>query len=81
MDNAENIYPLTPSQKGILFEFLSRPDRSTYFHQLRCILTGSLDAASFIRAWETVLSRHQALRSSFLWEDLAEPVQVIHSNG
>ena len=36
-----------------------------------------LDPAAFSRAWQQALDQHAVLRSSFIWEDLEEPLQVV----
>src|SRR5258706_4471041 len=73
----EDIYPLSPMQQGMLFHTLYEPGSGAYFEQLVCSLSGRLDVAAFERAWQKVIERHQCLRAAFVWEDLAEPVQVI----
>ena len=46
--------------------------------QLALGLRGHLDGESFTRAWQQAVDRHAALRTTFVWEDLAEPLQVVH---
>jgi amino acid adenylation domain-containing protein len=53
-------------------------DPEVYFLQLSCRLDGDLDAAAFERAWQQVLDRHTALRTSFHWRELDRPLQVVH---
>jgi amino acid adenylation domain-containing protein len=48
-----------------------------YFEQLSCRIAGGLDVAAFRRAWQTVVERHPVLRTAFLWDGLAEPLQVV----
>src|SRR6516162_5642141 len=38
-----------------------------------------LDAVAFERAWQQVLDRHTVLRTSFHFEGLSRPVQVVRS--
>ncbi|HEX8150712.1 MAG TPA: amino acid adenylation domain-containing protein, partial [Pyrinomonadaceae bacterium] len=73
----EDVYALSPMQHGLLFHTLLAPDADTYFEQIVCRLEGDLDAAAFGRAWQEVVDRHAALRSSFVWEGVREPVQVV----
>ncbi|HEX8190848.1 MAG TPA: amino acid adenylation domain-containing protein, partial [Pyrinomonadaceae bacterium] len=73
----EDVYALSPMQHGLLFHSLLAPDADTYFEQIVCRLEGELDAAAFGRAWQEVVDRHAALRSSFVWEGLRVPVQVV----
>jgi natural product biosynthesis luciferase-like monooxygenase protein/amino acid adenylation domain-containing protein len=75
---AEDILPLSPTQQGMLFHSLEDTGPEMYLEQLGIELRGPLDVHLLIRAWESVLRRHPALRSSFHWKDLREPVQVVH---
>lgn len=73
----EDLYPLTPMQRGILFHSLYDAESALYFQQEGHRLQGPLDGATFRRAWEHVLSRHAVLRTAIIWEGLDEPVQVV----
>jgi amino acid adenylation domain-containing protein len=77
--NLEDVYGLSPMQQGMLFHTLYDPDRDLYFEQ--CVVTfgGKLDQENFARAWQRVAARHSILRTSFHWEGLEKPVQVVHS--
>ena len=77
-ERVEDVYPLTAMQQGILFHSLYRRTSGEYVEQFSCDLRGPLDAAAFRRAWEHVVARHPALRTAFEWEDLDEPLQVVH---
>jgi amino acid adenylation domain-containing protein len=76
--NIEDIYALSPMQQGMLFHSLYAPETGVYFEQSSWTLRGDLDVPAFERAWQLMLDRHSALRTSFLWEDLDEPLQVVH---
>lgn len=78
MKNIEDFYPLTPTQQGVLFQTLYTPNTRVYFQQLSSTLRGQLDAENFARAWQRVVDRHAALRTSFVWDVAKEPVQVVH---
>jgi amino acid adenylation domain-containing protein/non-ribosomal peptide synthase protein (TIGR01720 family)/FkbM family methyltransferase len=73
----EDIYPLSHMQHGMLFHSLLADGSPVYFQQFSCTLGGRLDLASFERAWQQLLSRHMILRTSFLWDGLDEPLQVV----
>src|SRR6185503_19490061 len=77
-DNLEDLYPLSPMQQGMLFHTVYERESGTYFEQSVFTLEGELDVESFKRAWQLVLDRHSILRSSFIWEDLEKPLQVVH---
>jgi len=73
----EDTYPLTPTQQGILFHSLSEPDSGVYTTQLACELRGGLDEEALQAAWQTVVRRHQSLRTNFAWDVWTEPIQVV----
>jgi hypothetical protein len=74
----EDIYPLSPLQQGILFHTLYAPDSALYLEQVNCTLHGRLDVEAFERAWRRVGERHAVLRTSFVWDGLERPLQVVH---
>ena len=73
----ETIYPVTSMQEGMLFHSLYAPESGIYVEHLSCRLRGRLDVSEFERSWQYVVDRHCALRSSFVWDGVKEPVQVI----
>ena len=76
--NIENIYELSPVQQGILFHSLYESESGAYFVQLSYGLRGMVDIAAFERAWQRVVAHHPPLRTSFYWEGLDKPLQVVH---
>ena len=76
-DQIENIYPLSPMQRGLLFHNLYAPESGVYLQQSEFTLQGDLDTAAFIRAWEEVVARHAVLRTAMIWENLDQPMQVV----
>ena len=78
LQNLEDIYQLSPMQQGMLFHSIFAPQSGTYFEQTLFTIKGELDVEAFARAWQAVVDRHSILRTSFLWEELEKPVQVVH---
>jgi amino acid adenylation domain-containing protein/non-ribosomal peptide synthase protein (TIGR01720 family) len=74
----EDIYPLSSVQHGLLFHSLYAPNGGLYFEQKSCLLRGKLNSVAFRAACEEVVNRHPILRTSFRWENLDEPLQVVH---
>ena len=72
----EDVYPLAPLQSGLLFQGLFAPGSGLYFEHLTAELDGALDAAAFAGAWQAVVERHPALRTSFAWEVAAADGQA-----
>ncbi|NER84665.1 MAG: non-ribosomal peptide synthetase, partial [Leptolyngbya sp. SIO1D8] len=77
-ENIQDIYELSPAQQGILFHSLYTPDSGMYIAQRCFLLRGSLHLMAFQSAWQQVVDRHAALRTSFYWEKLDKALQVVH---
>ncbi|MFG6107725.1 amino acid adenylation domain-containing protein [Leptothoe sp. EHU-05/26/07-4] len=76
--NVEDIYKLSPMQHGMLFHSLEAPGSGVYFEQFNFTLHGLLNTSAFRQAWQQVIARHTVLRTSFLWENLESPLQVVY---
>jgi amino acid adenylation domain-containing protein/non-ribosomal peptide synthase protein (TIGR01720 family) len=76
--NVDDIYPLTPTQGGLLFHSLLEAGSGVYLSQQTCAVDSELDLPAFEEAWRGAIKAHPVLRTSFCWENLAEPVQVVH---
>ncbi|MBV9787732.1 MAG: amino acid adenylation domain-containing protein, partial [Chloroflexi bacterium] len=72
-----DIYRLSPIQQGILFHSLYSPETAVYFDQFVWHLTMPIDVPAFVQAWQRMVDHHPILRTSFFWEDLDEPLQVV----
>ncbi|MUG96546.1 amino acid adenylation domain-containing protein [Scytonema sp. UIC 10036] len=77
MKNIEDLYELSPMQQGMLFHTLYAPKSELYFEQLVCTLSGELNVPAFQQAWQQVAARHPVLRSSFYWEEIEKPLQMV----
>jgi amino acid adenylation domain-containing protein/non-ribosomal peptide synthase protein (TIGR01720 family) len=74
-----DVYPLSPMQEGLLFHCVYERDPSLlYTVRYRAQLDGPLDPEAFQRAWQTVVSRHDMLRTGFLWNRAGRPLQVVY---
>ena len=74
----EDIYELSPMQVGMLFQSMLAPASGVFVEQLAIPLHGKVVPAYLERAWQGVVDRMPALRSSFHWGDLEKPLQVVH---
>jgi amino acid adenylation domain-containing protein len=81
----EDVFTLSPLQQGMLFHSLYRPDhqadhsdQDVYVVQFCFTLAGPLSPKALEEAWNRVLTQHAALRTSFHWEKLQAPAQVVH---
>ncbi|MEA2693841.1 MAG: hypothetical protein QOJ16_3228, partial [Acidobacteriota bacterium] len=78
MKNVEDVYPLSPTQQGMLFHSLSEEaEAGTYTGHITYDLHGRLDVEAFERAWQRAVDRQAVLRTAFLWEGLDQPLQVV----
>jgi amino acid adenylation domain-containing protein len=77
MENVADIYPLTPTQQGILYHTLRDGASGVYFEQIRATLDGPLNVARLKQAWQLIVDRHPVLRTAFLWDGLDTPLQVV----
>jgi amino acid adenylation domain-containing protein len=76
-----DIYELSPLQQGMLFHALYAPGAATYNIQLDFTFVGELDAAALEAAWALLAARHAPLRTSFVWERVEKPYQVVRAEG
>ncbi|MBV4459306.1 non-ribosomal peptide synthase/polyketide synthase [Pseudomonas sp. COR58] len=72
----DGLYRLSPMQQGMLFLGLNSPEADLYINQVSIPVQG-LEPARFKEAWEAVSRRHDILRTGFLWQDMAEPLQFV----
>src|SRR4051794_8799435 len=77
-ENVESIYRLSPAQQGMLFHILYAPGEGVYFEVFESDFSVHFDPAAFERVWQELVDRNPVLRTSFVWEGLEEPVQVVH---
>ncbi len=76
--DVEDLYKLSPIQQGMLFHYLYQPASGVYFEQFSWEMRGPIDIELYRRAWQELAKRAPMLRTSFHWEDLDEPLQVVH---
>jgi hypothetical protein len=77
-ENIEDIYELTPVQKGMLFHSLYERESSLYFFHSPIGLRGNLNIKAFEEAWQQIVDRHAIWRTGFYWEDIDNPLQVVY---
>jgi NRPS condensation-like uncharacterized protein len=74
----EHAYDLSPMQLGMLFHSLDSGDAGMYCIHVTYSIRGPLSPEAFGEAWRKVVSRHEALRTSFHWKGGEKPRQVVH---
>ena len=73
-----DMYPVTPTQEGMLFHTLLVPDSGVYVQQVSASVRGVVDASVFERVWQALVDRHPVLRTSFVSDGRRPPFQVVH---
>jgi len=76
--SVEDLYGLSPIQEGMLFHSLHGGEEAPYFEQFVFADDQGLDLDRFERAWRQVIERHPVLRTSFVWQDVERPMQLVH---
>jgi amino acid adenylation domain-containing protein/non-ribosomal peptide synthase protein (TIGR01720 family) len=74
----EDVYPLSSLQQGMLFHSLYTPTSSVYVEQFNGVLRGPLRVAELEQAWNQTIRQHSVLRTSFAWQGLDVPLQIVH---
>lgn len=75
--NVEAVFPLSPTQEGMLYHTLESPGSAVYVGQHVMELESS-DSRLLREAWRLVVAQHTSLRSVFAWKTLSRPVQVVY---
>jgi hypothetical protein len=75
LQNVTDFYQLSPMQQGMVIHALQDEVSGAYVEITTCVLVGEIDAVTIRQAWESVVARHNALRTAFLWEGLDEPIR------
>ncbi|MDY7994207.1 amino acid adenylation domain-containing protein, partial [Paenibacillus polymyxa] len=78
LGEVENIYSLTPMQKGMWFHSALDRQTAAYFEQTRFTMRGALDVQLFERSWMELAKRHLVLRANFVKGPAGEPLQIIY---
>ncbi|MEV5836836.1 amino acid adenylation domain-containing protein [Nocardia sp. NPDC052112] len=79
LHRAEDAFPATALQLGMLFHSIERADSVTYKDVFRYRLEMPWDAVEFSAAFDRLVRRQPALRSSFELSKYSVPLQVVHT--
>ncbi|SIT01149.1 non-ribosomal peptide synthetase [Achromobacter sp. MFA1 R4] len=76
-DDVQDVYPLSPTQEGMLFHTLEAQGTGLYVNQLSVRLDG-VDGDRLADAWRAMVARHPVLRTAFLWRaGMKRPLQAV----
>ncbi|MEN5046579.1 non-ribosomal peptide synthase/polyketide synthase [Pseudomonas koreensis] len=75
--NVQDIYPLAPLQEGILYHHVSGGDGDPYVMQSHFAFASRERFQAFAQALQSVIDRHDILRTAVHWAGLDAPVQVV----
>jgi amino acid adenylation domain-containing protein len=76
-NNVQNIYGLSPMQKGMLFHTVLDEQSTAYVEQTVMTLRGMLDPILFETALQELVSRYDILRTVFVYKTTKRPRQVV----
>jgi amino acid adenylation domain-containing protein/thioester reductase-like protein len=76
-ENTQDIYALSPTQKGMLFHSVLEPDAPVYFEQFSFTIAGSLDEGVFRKSWGHLIASTPVFRTVFRWSKLKDPLQIV----
>lgn len=76
-ENLQDLYPLSPMQEGMLFQWLVDPNSDAYVEQIIYRLKGRLDVRLFEECWRELFRRHNVLRTVFVHEKTVRPLQLV----
>ena len=71
-------YPLAALQPAMLVNHLRAPRSGVDIVQMVSDLHERVDVRALRSAWEQITERHDALRTGFRWDGVAEPVQDVY---
>ncbi|MGJ8585617.1 MAG: amino acid adenylation domain-containing protein [Marinosulfonomonas sp.] len=79
IDGIEDFFPASPQQAGMLFESINRPKSGVNLGLVTAKLNYGANIKKFKAAFESIVQKHQSLRSQIMWENLSAPIQVVRN--
>ncbi|MEM9446196.1 MAG: amino acid adenylation domain-containing protein [Verrucomicrobiota bacterium] len=76
-DSIEDLYPLSPTQQGMLFHSIAEQGSGVYIVQAGFSIRGAIKVSVLKEAWQLLVQQHQTLRTAFVWEKVEAPLQVV----
>ena len=76
-ENVQDIYPLSPLQEGILFQYLMTQQRDPYLTPFLMGFDSRSRLDGFLLALDQLVQRHDVLRTAVVWKDMEQTAQVV----
>ncbi|WP_051776054.1 non-ribosomal peptide synthetase [Paenibacillus tyrfis] len=76
-DNIQDIYELSPMQKGILFHASLNEETGSYFQQFILDVSGNIQMEYFEESLQQLIARHDILRTKFEYRRNKRPLQIV----
>ena len=76
MNNIDNIYSLTATQTGILYQIL-KSNAGIYINTICFKINSAVDKKLFIQTWYKIVANNETLRSFFKVDGIKTPIQII----
>jgi amino acid adenylation domain-containing protein len=73
----QDIYPLSPTQEGMLFHSLMDGESNSYLGQTTFKVNGALNIYAVEQSMNDLLARYDILRTIFLYEGYERPLQLV----
>ncbi|KMS68099.1 peptide synthetase, partial [Streptomyces leeuwenhoekii] len=73
-----DVYPLTPTQAGMVVHALDEPGEGLYVEQVTFVMDGVRDPRTLAAAWQHVVDRTPVLRTAVVLHGVPEPLQTVH---
>ncbi|WP_025715726.1 non-ribosomal peptide synthetase [Paenibacillus sp. 1-18] len=75
--NIQDMYELTPMQKGILYHSMKDDQQNSYYVQGYAQLEGTINPHILEKGFNFVIQKHDVLRTAFVQEKLKQPIQIV----
>ena len=75
--NVQEIYPLAPLQEGLLYHHMTAEQGDPYQQHAIFAFDSRERLQGFATALQAVISRHDILRTSLVWDGIEQPMQVV----
>ncbi|MBL8830186.1 MAG: AMP-binding protein, partial [Planctomycetaceae bacterium] len=72
-------WPLTPLQRAMVYASVVAPNSGVNIEQFVLTLPEAIDESRLLAAWQTIVARHEVLRSRVELPEEGEPLQVVET--